>query len=68
MKVTQRTKDAHAERRFAEECLADGYEEIQENGHPLWELSRGDRTDCVILDACVSPLGRSVWIKIGRIE
>ena len=68
MLVTNFTRTAHAERKFAQEMIALGYEEIDENGHPLWELRRGGRTRERILDAKVSPTGYRVFIKIGEKE
>ncbi len=66
MLVTDFVRRALPERRFWRAMERSGYERIEENGHPLWQLARGGRTDCRIMDARVSPGGRSVWIKIGK--
>lgn len=66
MRVTGLTRMAMAVRRQHKTLTAPGYELIEENGHPLWELARGGRTDCRIIDAVVAADGQSVFVKIVK--
>ena len=65
MRFTQRTKEILDYRRTVKRWKAEGYEEIAENGSPLWEIHRGlRRYDHVIKDARIAPGGKSVFVKI----
>jgi hypothetical protein len=44
--------------------LADGWEEVGERGGNLWELYRGFRYNCRIVDARITPDGMSLLVKI----
>jgi len=68
MRVTDTTIRALKYRRFAKKMRDDGYEEVAENGHPLWQFRRGGRTREIITDAKVDPAGYSVWIKAEKVE
>lgn len=64
--MTAMTKDVLAYHRFHKKAIADGYERIEESGHPLWQFARGFRTRERIVDAKVDPTGRFVYIKAEK--
>ena len=64
MKVADLTKDFLAFRRQSRDLTAKGYEVIGERGGRLWELYRGGRVNCRIVDAIVGADGKCVFVKI----
>lgn len=66
MKVTDYTRERLRCLRERKKLLAAGYEEIGEGGGRLWDLYRGVRYDCRIVDAVVAPEGKTVFVKIER--
>ena len=64
MRVTSVTLDMLHVRRGRKQLVEEGFEMIHENGDPLWELQRGGRTRCRIVDTRIDPDGRTVWVKI----
>ncbi len=63
MKLTSASKYILRQRRGRRKLIADGYEEIGENGGKLWELHRGHRIGHIITEVAIGPDGRSLWIK-----
>jgi hypothetical protein len=64
--VTTTTRDTLAYRRFHKKVTAEGYERVEESGHPLWQFARGGRTRERIVDAKADPTGRFIYIKAEK--
>lgn len=64
MRVTEVTRRILASRRQDRDLTAKGYEEVGEGGGLLWQLYRGGRMHCRIVDAIISVDGKSVYVKI----
>lgn len=64
MIVTEWTRECLHYRRTVKKWLAEGYEQVGECGGNLWQLYRGSRQHCRIIDARVAPDGMSVYVKI----
>ena len=63
LKVSSFTKDVLRCRRIRKELIAQGYEEVSENGGKLWELHRGNRIGHEISDVEIGPEKKSLFIK-----
>jgi hypothetical protein len=69
VKVTDRTRTVLRCARIRRKLKAEGWEEIDDRGGPLWELYRGGRIGHVITEVMIAPEGRSLFVKVsgGRI-
>lgn len=45
---------------------SEGWEIVDEDGGPLWEIHRGIRYGQKILDVRISERKRFLWVKIGE--
>jgi hypothetical protein len=48
------------------DLLLRGFEEVTEQGGRLWELHRGCRFDCIILESKITSDGRRLFIRVGK--
>ena len=64
MRVTDASRQAFADRRFAKAALDDGFMPVAENGDPLWRFIRGGWGKRRITAARIAPGGHEVWIKV----
>lgn len=64
MKVTDYTKRAVARLRERRDMEAKGWEYVGEGGGLLWQLYRGHRTHCRIVEAKPTIDGLGIWVRI----
>lgn len=66
MRVTTFTRRALAFRKQRRDLERQGYEELSENGAPLWELHRGGRFAHRITDVIIGVDGKTLYLKIEK--
>jgi hypothetical protein len=67
MRVTDRTREALRCRRIRRKLLADGFEEIGEDGGHLWELYRDIKRDHNTITAvAIAPEGTTLFVKAEK--
>lgn len=66
MIASQWMKDVLASRRERRDMEKAGWEYVSEGGGLLWQLHRGGRTDCHIVEAKVGKSGLGVWVRIEK--
>ncbi len=65
MLVTQFTQQAIAYRRRCRELTERGFEQVSEDGDPLWKFIRGGWSHRHIEAVEIGPDRQSLWIKVS---
>lgn len=65
MRVNGLTSQILAYRRTVRDWKREGYEEVSEDGAPLWELHRGPRQGHIIKDVRIAPGAQGLFVLIG---
>ena len=68
MLVTAVTRKLLARDRRRRELIKAGYQEVTDNGGPLWKLHRGSLYNHKITHVEIDPGGRHLWVKFGTRE
>lgn len=64
--VTTATRRILALRREQRDMPRQGWELVGEGGGRLWELVRGGRWNCRIVDVRVAACGKALWIRVEK--